>query len=158
MVTAFLSTTKTVSLIAFSVPLTTMLICAIIMSILICVIVIICMHVASKRSDFHQQYIVTFTNTKVVNLTGGDLHHQLCGDICGREFHRFLLVTFTIQFLQCERVTAVTNFPIPQSVREVRQFLGLASYYHRFVQGFAKIAQPIHTLTQKLCESFPHTV
>ena len=48
-----------------------------------------------------------------------------------------------------ERVTAVTNFPIPQSVREVRQFLGLASYYRRFVQGFAKIAQPLHALTQK---------
>ena len=48
-----------------------------------------------------------------------------------------------------KRVTAVTNFPIPQSVREVRQFLGLASYYRRFVQGFAKIAQPLHALTQK---------
>ena len=48
-----------------------------------------------------------------------------------------------------KRVTAVTNFPIPQSVREVRQFLGLASYYHRFVQGFTKIAQPLHALTQK---------
>ena len=32
-----------------------------------------------------------------------------------------------------ECVTAVTNFSIPQSVREVRQFLGLTSYYHWFV-------------------------
>ena len=34
-------------------------------------------------------------------------------------------------------------------MREVRQFLGIASYYHRFIQGFAKIAQPLHALTQK---------
>ena len=32
---------------------------------------------------------------------------------------------------------------------QVRQFLGIASYYRRFVQGFAKIAQPLHSLTQK---------
>ena len=44
---------------------------------------------------------------------------------------------------------AVKEYPIPQSVKEVRQFLGIASYYRRFIQGFAKIAQPLHSLTQK---------
>ena len=46
-------------------------------------------------------------------------------------------------------VAAVIDFPAPQNVKEVRQFLGLSSYYRRFVPGFAKIAKPIHTLTQK---------
>jgi len=46
-------------------------------------------------------------------------------------------------------VAAVTDYHAPQNVREVRRFLGLLSYYQRFVPGFAKIAQPIHTLTQK---------
>ena len=41
------------------------------------------------------------------------------------------------------------EYPIPQSVKEVRQFLGIASYYRRFIQGFTKIAQPLHSLTQK---------
>lgn len=40
-------------------------------------------------------------------------------------------------------------FPTPQTVKEVRQFIGLASYYRRFVGGFAKIAQPLHDLTRK---------
>lgn len=43
---------------------------------------------------------------------------------------------------------AVTEFPRPRSVREVRQFLGLSSYYRQIVKSFAKLAQP-HTLTQK---------
>ncbi|GKB35861.1 putative reverse transcriptase domain-containing protein [Tanacetum coccineum] len=32
---------------------------------------------------------------------------------------------------------------------EIRQFLGLAGYYRRFIEGFSKIAKPITKLTQK---------
>ena len=46
-------------------------------------------------------------------------------------------------------IDAITEFPVPQSVTEVRQFMGLASYYRRFVKNFAQIAQPLHALTRK---------
>ncbi|XP_029967090.1 LOW QUALITY PROTEIN: uncharacterized protein LOC115402705 [Salarias fasciatus] len=45
-----------------------------------------------------------------------------------------------------DKITAVTEWPIPTSVREVRAFLGLAGYYRRFVKGFAKIARPLNNL------------
>lgn len=32
-------------------------------------------------------------------------------------------------------------------MKEVRQFLRMASYYRRFIKGFAKIAEPLHALT-----------
>ena len=48
-----------------------------------------------------------------------------------------------------KRVRAVKEFPAPHSVKEVRQFVGLASYYRRFVRGFSKIAEPIYALTKK---------
>ena len=44
---------------------------------------------------------------------------------------------------------AVANFPVPTSLHEVRQFIGLVSYYRRFIEGFATIAQPPHLLTRK---------
>ena len=44
---------------------------------------------------------------------------------------------------------AVRNFPRPENVGAVRRFLGLASYYRRFIQDFAKIACPLHGLTVK---------
>ena len=50
-----------------------------------------------------------------------------------------------------DRVRAVQQFPRPTTVKEVRQFLGLASYYRRFVKGFASIAQPLHALTKANC-------
>ena len=48
------------------------------------------------------------------------------------------------------RITdAVQNFPTPGNVQGVQRFLGMASYYRRFIAGFAKIAQPLHHLTAK---------
>ena len=44
------------------------------------------------------------------------------------------------------KVEAVEKFPIPQNVKELRSFLGLASYYRRFIVGFSKIAHPLFAL------------
>ncbi|GJS44575.1 putative reverse transcriptase domain-containing protein [Tanacetum coccineum] len=38
---------------------------------------------------------------------------------------------------------------LPKSATEIRQFLGLAGYYRRFIEGFSKIAKPMTKLTQK---------
>ena len=46
----------------------------------------------------------------------------------------------------------VSTWPIPTSVREVQQFLGLANYYRRFIQDFACIASPLHKLTERSAE------
>ncbi|KAA3674184.1 uncharacterized protein DEA37_0001986 [Paragonimus westermani] len=43
----------------------------------------------------------------------------------------------------------IKNWPRPQTVENVRSFLGLASYYRKFIQGFAEIATPLHRLTEK---------
>lgn len=46
-------------------------------------------------------------------------------------------------------VEAVQEFATPQDLRRLRQFLGLSSYYRKFVPGFSKIAQPLYKLTRK---------
>ncbi len=48
-----------------------------------------------------------------------------------------------------EKVEAVKNWPTPTKTRDVRAFLGLCSYYRRFIRGFADIARPLHKLTEK---------
>ena len=48
-----------------------------------------------------------------------------------------------------EKIRAVVEWPVPRSVTEVRAFLGLCSYYRRFVESFALIASPLHALTGK---------
>ena len=48
-----------------------------------------------------------------------------------------------------QKVEAVANWEQPTTVSEVRSFLGLAGYYLRFIEGFSKIAGPLHCLTRK---------
>ena len=47
-----------------------------------------------------------------------------------------------------EKVKAVQDFPTPTSASEVRCFLGMASYYRRFVNNFTSIAASLHDLTK----------
>ena len=46
-------------------------------------------------------------------------------------------------------VTAVQDFPLPRTVRDIKRFIGLASYYRRFILNFARLARPLHLLTHK---------
>ena len=48
-----------------------------------------------------------------------------------------------------DTVEKIKNFPVPHNLRQVRRFIGLASYYRKFIKDFAAIAQPLHLLMKK---------
>ena len=45
-----------------------------------------------------------------------------------------------------EKVDKIKTWPIPSNPKEVLSFIGLASYYRRFIPNFAKLAEPLHAL------------
>jgi hypothetical protein len=47
------------------------------------------------------------------------------------------------------KVQEVMDWKAPTTVHEVRSFLGLAGYYHRFILDLSKIAKPMTSLLQK---------
>ena len=62
---------------------------------------------------------------------------------------------FTGQGMQPDpkKVSSVQDWPTPTDVTTLRQFIGLASYYRRYIKKFAEIANPLHNLTQKMFPS-----
>ncbi|GJU76714.1 putative reverse transcriptase domain-containing protein [Tanacetum coccineum] len=47
------------------------------------------------------------------------------------------------------KIESIKDWASPKTPTEIRQFLGLAGYYRRFIEGFSKIAKTMTKLTQK---------
>ena len=48
-----------------------------------------------------------------------------------------------------KKLEAMSQYHIPTNLQALRSFLGLASYYRRFVPRFSRVAAPLHGLTRK---------
>ncbi|KAJ0039446.1 hypothetical protein NL108_014130 [Boleophthalmus pectinirostris] len=46
-----------------------------------------------------------------------------------------------------EKIKALTTWPVPTNLKELRSFLGFAGYYRRFIQGYSNIVRPLNDLT-----------
>nr|GFA26726.1 putative reverse transcriptase domain-containing protein [Tanacetum cinerariifolium] len=47
------------------------------------------------------------------------------------------------------KIESIKDWASPKSPTEIHQFLGLAGYYRRFIEGFSKVARPMTKLTQR---------
>ena len=81
--------------------------------------------------------------------------HKLYGKLSKCEFWldevQFLGHVISAQGIAVDpaKIETVVRWERPQIVTEVRSFLGLASYYRRFVEGFSKMVSPLTQLTRK---------
>uniref|UniRef100_A0A2N9HQ68 Retrotransposon gag domain-containing protein n=1 Tax=Fagus sylvatica TaxID=28930 RepID=A0A2N9HQ68_FAGSY len=103
-------------------------------------------------SGYHQQKI---KGDDCILKVGKLRENQLYGKLSKCEFW-LDKVTFLGHVISREgisvdpnKVEAVVKWERPTNVIEVRSFLGLASYYRWFVEGFSRLATPLTRLTQK---------
>ncbi|KAF1316147.1 reverse transcriptase, partial [Globisporangium splendens] len=48
-----------------------------------------------------------------------------------------------------EKVKAIDDWPVPQNVKQLRQWLGLANYLHKYTRNYAALVQPLTQLLKK---------
>ena len=103
--------------------------------------------VYSKTFEEHLENLrVVFERLKEANLK---LNSKKCNLLCrkvaffGHEVSEVGIAT------DSSKVKAVQEWPQPKNATEVRQFVGLASYYRKFIPSFATICKPLHKLTEK---------
>jgi len=103
--------------------------------------------VHSDSVETHAQHLkVVFQRIRDAGLTlrGSKCHIRLSSV-------RYLGHVFSAKGMSADpsKVQDITDWPVPTNATEVRQFLGLASYYRRYILNFSNIAAPLHFLTQK---------
>ena len=102
--------------------------------------------VHSKNIDTHREHLdIVFKRLLDAGLT-------LRGEKChiGMSTVQYLGHVFSATGMSSDprKVQVVVDWPTPTDVTEVRQFLGLASYYRRYIQHFSNVAAPLYSLTQ----------
>ena len=63
----------------------------------------------------------------------------------------FLGVVIGLERVKMEEdeVKRVLDWPTPKYIKDVQKFLGLANYYHQFIQSFVSIARLLHNMVKK---------
>ncbi|GBG74142.1 hypothetical protein CBR_g17855 [Chara braunii] len=74
---------------------------------------------------------------------------KLYVETCQARFPPTLLIAWAGLEPEATKVEVICNWPQPVNIRELRSFLGLASYYRQFVPRFSIVARPLSRLTSK---------
>ena len=84
-----------------------------------------------------------------LHAAGVKLKHEKC------QFHvdsvQYLGFIFSAKGVRPsqEKVRAILDAPTPQNIKEVQSFLGLATYYSRFIRNFSTVLAPMYSLCKK---------
>ena len=103
--------------------------------------------VFSKTVEEHLDHLAQVFNR--LRKIGLKLHPQKCSFTHPKVLYLGHIISSEGIAPNPDKVRAVREFQIPTNARAVREFLGIAGYYRRFVPNFAKVAGPLHALTRQ---------
>ncbi|XP_053549155.1 uncharacterized protein LOC128640750 [Bombina bombina] len=82
-------------------------------------------------------------------------HYNLYSKIekCVFETNRVEFLVFIIRPSNVEKdpqtVEAILNWPIPQTKKQIKRFVGFANFYRKYIRNFSAVVQPLTNLKKK---------
>ncbi|MES9884855.1 MAG: reverse transcriptase domain-containing protein [Sedimenticola sp.] len=101
----------------------------------------------SKSFDEHIQHLeLVFATIQKANVK---LRASKCEFM--KEKMKYLGHIFTKDGVQADdsKTDLIRNYKRPTTIKELKQFLGLAQFYRKFIKDFSKICKPLHELTSR---------
>lgn len=119
-------------------------------------------------SDYIDRFCVVYMDDILIFSRDEDEHYEHIEKVLSRlQEHKLYVSPSKCSFMQREveflgiivnsyglrvnpeKIDVIASWKKPESVRELRSFLGLVSFFRRFIQDFSKIARPLTDLTRK---------
>lgn len=116
----------------------------------------------------HQDKILLYIDDILIATKEIDEHLEILKEVLSRaaqyhldfRFDKCLILLQKINYLgytidkngicpNAENVDAIIKYPLPRNVHEVHRFVGLASFFRRFIKNFSHIAKPLYDLLKK---------
>ncbi|GJW94991.1 putative reverse transcriptase domain-containing protein [Tanacetum coccineum] len=95
------------------------------------------------------KFVIVFIDDILIYSKSKDEHKEHLKTILELLKKEQLYAKFSNVSIRAAKIEAIKNWATPTTPTEVRQFLGLAGYYRRFIEGFSLISKPLTKLTQK---------
>ncbi|XP_046589428.1 uncharacterized protein LOC124293253 [Neodiprion lecontei] len=103
--------------------------------------------IATKTFDEHLEWLRRVLRTiRHANLT---VNPDKCEFCCSEvKYLGFIVNEYGLQ-IDPAKIAPVVNYPVPHTVKQLRRFLGMASWYRRFIPNLASITEPLTRLLRK---------
>jgi RNase H-like domain found in reverse transcriptase/Reverse transcriptase (RNA-dependent DNA polymerase) len=60
-----------------------------------------------------------------------------------------MIISYNQVHMDPAKVAAITEWPMPKTIKDVQSFLGFSNFYHHFILDFSKLSKPLTELTRK---------
>ena len=103
--------------------------------------------ISGKDDNYHRANLEAVL--KKLSEAGLRLRKEKCYFMVPEVTYRYYVINGTSIKPVAAKVEAITNAPAPENVIQLRAFLGMLNYYHRFLPDVATVLEPLHKLLRQ---------